>query len=97
MIDGLLEMLRQHADAVDGRDRKQLVDEAARLNYWRGWLDARADESAMRQEELVTLVEVVASAGCVALQVLGGRLARNEPWGEPGDVDERASNEATWQ
>lgn len=48
---------------------------------WTLWLAERDHLGMAAESELVRLLFEIAGAGCQAVQVLGGRLARNESWG----------------
>lgn len=86
-VELLAKFVRMHADAVDGLDRSQLHEIGDGLDTWRALLSAAgadgASASAIAPGRLIDAVEAVAAAGRQALQILGGRLARPEPWGGP--------------
>ena len=84
MMDNFKALIQQHAEAVDGSDRRALQEMAQSLN--RGLARVGADASdalTLSAEEWQRLATDLAMAGMVTLQTLGGRLARNECWGGP--------------
>ena len=82
MIDALRVMLVQHSEAVDGIDRKELRDLAVMMQQTLETLEVARGRAQFAAAEVFGLIEAVATAGCVALQTLGGRLALNEGWGD---------------
>jgi len=89
-IGVLCEMIAKHAGAVDGRDRTELralsVDAARQRDAINAVLAAGPDAvMTLGSVELTDMLREVATAGAVALQILGGRLARREIWGGPFD------------
>src|SRR3569623_277484 len=82
-VDLLCEMIDKHAEAVNGRDRKELNDLAADAAKKRDAINivlAAGPEAVMRvgTVDLTEALREIAMAGAVALQILGGRLARGE-------------------
>jgi hypothetical protein len=87
-----LDEARSHADAVDGDDRVQLRE------LFQSMMKRHADIAAIIASgptavmqlsfaELIATLEETAIAGMATLQILGGRLARNEVWGGPFTED----------
>jgi hypothetical protein len=85
----LLDFVGKHAEAVDGLDREQLSEIRESLRTWDSWLAGVAADGAasVSVPRLTDALVAVAEAGYQSLQILGGRLARNEPWGGPFDDD----------
>ncbi len=77
------DLIQQHAEAVDGRDRRELIEMAQSLDGWRARVTCDAAAATLSAEEWKQLATALAIAGMVTLQTLGGRLARNEGWGGP--------------
>src|SRR5690348_8738666 len=85
-LDILAEMIEKHAEAVDGRDRAELRELSVQTARRRDAIGAviAAGPEAVRElgaVDVTDILEDIAMAGAVALQILGGRLARNEGWG----------------
>jgi hypothetical protein len=95
-LEDLAHFVGQHAEAVDGDDRARLVRIGEELNESRQRLVAAAASPAtaatFASSQLFDVLEATAGAATEALQVLGARLARPEPWGEPSDGDERSDD-----
>lgn len=85
----LIKFVGMHARDVDGRDREELSEIVGQLGTWDEWLaGATADGAASANvPRLIDAITAVADAGYQTLQILGGRLARNEPWGGPFTED----------
>jgi hypothetical protein len=88
-LENLAHFVGQHAAAVDRDDRARLERIVQELNEWRQRLVAAAaspaTSSTFASSQLFDVLEATAGAGTEALQVLGARLARPEPWGGPFD------------
>lgn len=95
-VDDLIRFVKKHAAAVNGEDREQLLDVVERLRPWSARLEGAASDGAAATQlpygELLEGLQAISDAGTVALQVLGARLARPEPWGGPFE-DERDETE----
>lgn len=91
-IDDLICFVEMHAAAVDGEDRAQLRRVVEELRPWSVELASAGADGAsavsLAPARLVDALGAIAGAGTVALQVLGARLARPEPWGGPFDEDQ---------
>jgi len=80
-VESLSMFIRRHAEAVDGRARAELNAQADVVDRWAAWLAERVRLDSATEIDLVGLISEIAGAGSQALQVLGGRPARNERWG----------------
>lgn len=89
----LIEFVRKRAHAVDGEDREQLAEIAHKPETWSEWLICVGTDGVLAASvplmRLIELAASVAGAGAHALQILGGRLARPEPWAGPFSDDDR--------
>lgn len=91
-LERLAYFIGSHSKAVDGDDRVQLRDLSDGVLKRHRQLAAviASGPNAVMQfsfTELVGVLEEVATAGTCSLQILGGRLARNEGWGGPFEED----------
>jgi hypothetical protein len=91
-LERLAYFIGSHADAVDGDDRAQLRELSRSIMKRHTDIAAivASGPAAVMQlsfVELIAALEETAIAGMATLQVLGGRLARNEVWGGPFEED----------